>query len=178
MFCQFSTLQQSNPGTHIYDHSFYHIILHHVPSQVTRYSSQCYLYSRISLLIHSKCNSLYLLTPDSQSIPLMCRSWTSVSYIPSFPFLFILFVNCFLLVYRNPVGFYMLTLYLRTLLNDQFVWRSFKIFCALSSGNSDNFISAFPYLIELTRTSCALMDRNSDGRYPLISSSKLSIAHH
>ena len=28
------------------------------------------LYSRISLLIHSKCNSLHLLTPDSQSIPL------------------------------------------------------------------------------------------------------------
>ena len=28
------------------------------------------LHSRISLLIHSKCNSLHLLTPDSQSIPL------------------------------------------------------------------------------------------------------------
>ena len=28
------------------------------------------LYNRISLLIHFKCNSLYLLTPDSQSIPL------------------------------------------------------------------------------------------------------------
>ena len=29
------------------------------------------LYSRISLLIHSKCNSLRLLTPDSKSIPLL-----------------------------------------------------------------------------------------------------------
>ena len=28
------------------------------------------LYNRISLLIHSKCNSFHLLTPDSESIPL------------------------------------------------------------------------------------------------------------
>ena len=30
----------------------------------------CAIYSRISLLIHSKGNSLHLLTPSSQSIPL------------------------------------------------------------------------------------------------------------
>ena len=44
-------------------HSFFHIIFHHVPSQVIGYSFLCYIYSRISLLIHAKCNSLYLLTP-------------------------------------------------------------------------------------------------------------------
>ena len=37
--CQFSTVQQSDPVTHIHVHAFSHIILHHVPSQVTRYSS-------------------------------------------------------------------------------------------------------------------------------------------
>ena len=46
VFCQFSTIQQSDPVTHIYVcvhiHSFSHIILHHASSQVTRYSSQCY----------------------------------------------------------------------------------------------------------------------------------------
>ena len=42
-FCQFSTVQQSNPVTHIYAHSFSHIILHHVPSQVIRCSSLCYI---------------------------------------------------------------------------------------------------------------------------------------
>ena len=35
-------VQQGDPGTHTYIHSFSHIILHHVPSQVTRYSFQCY----------------------------------------------------------------------------------------------------------------------------------------
>ena len=35
-----STVQQSDPVTHTYIHSFSHIIFHHVPSQVTRYSSQ------------------------------------------------------------------------------------------------------------------------------------------
>ena len=43
------------------------ILFHHDLSQETGYSS---LYSRISLLIHSKCNSLHLLTPNSPSIPL------------------------------------------------------------------------------------------------------------
>ena len=36
VFCQFSTVQQNDPVTHTYIHSFSHIILHHVPSQVTR----------------------------------------------------------------------------------------------------------------------------------------------
>ena len=69
VFFQFSTVQQSDPVIHIYIHtyihthlSFSHIILHHVPSQVT------VAHRRISLLIHSKCSNLHLLTPDSQSI--------------------------------------------------------------------------------------------------------------
>ena len=54
---------------YIYTHSFSHIILHHVPSQVISYSSLCYTVGS-HLLIHSKCISLHLLTPNSQSIPL------------------------------------------------------------------------------------------------------------
>jgi len=42
VFCQFSTVQQSDPVTHTYIHSFSHIILHHAPSPVTRYSSLCH----------------------------------------------------------------------------------------------------------------------------------------
>ena len=38
------------------------------------------LYSRTSLLIHSKCNSLHLLTPNSQSIPLT-HNHKSVLYV-------------------------------------------------------------------------------------------------
>jgi len=66
MFYQFSTVQPGDPVTHT--HSFSPIImLHHkwldrVPSAT--------LHSRISLLIHSKGNSLHPLTPKSQSIPL------------------------------------------------------------------------------------------------------------
>ena len=41
------------------------------------------LYNRTSLLVHSKCNSLHLLTPNSQSIPLFPSSplATSLLYI-------------------------------------------------------------------------------------------------
>ena len=48
MFCQFllhSKVTQSHTHTHthnIYIHSFSHIIFHHVPSLVTKYSSLCY----------------------------------------------------------------------------------------------------------------------------------------
>ena len=54
-FLLYSKVTQS----HIYTHSFSHIILHHSPSQVTGV-----LYSSISLLIHSKGDSLHLLTPN------------------------------------------------------------------------------------------------------------------
>ena len=44
VFCQFSTIQQSDPVTqthiHTYIHSFSHSFLHQAPSQVTRYCSQ------------------------------------------------------------------------------------------------------------------------------------------
>ena len=36
-----SAVQQSDPVIHTYMHSFSHIILHQVPSQVTGYSSLC-----------------------------------------------------------------------------------------------------------------------------------------
>ena len=38
VFYQFSTAQRGDPVTHAYIQSFSHILLHHVPSQVTRYS--------------------------------------------------------------------------------------------------------------------------------------------
>ena len=67
--------------THI--HSCSHIILHHIPSQVIRCSSLCWD-SSISLLIHSKCSSFHLLTPDSQSIhslPLRLGNHMSVLHV-------------------------------------------------------------------------------------------------
>ena len=42
VFYQFSAIQQGDPVTHTYIYSFSPIILHHAPSQTTRYSSQCY----------------------------------------------------------------------------------------------------------------------------------------
>ena len=50
-FCQFSPVQQSDPVTHTHMHSFSYIILHHAPSQVTRYSSQHYTAGSHSLSI-------------------------------------------------------------------------------------------------------------------------------
>ena len=75
VFCQLSTVQQSDPVTHIYIHSFSHIITHHVLSQVTRYSSLCYT-AGLHCLSSSKYNSL--LTPESQSIPLPLGNHTSL----------------------------------------------------------------------------------------------------
>ena len=51
--------------SHISIHTLSHIIFHHVPLQVIEHSFLCY---RTSLSIHSKCNSLHLLTLNSQSI--------------------------------------------------------------------------------------------------------------
>ena len=36
-----STVQQSHPVIHIYIHSFSHVILHHVPLQITGYIVSC-----------------------------------------------------------------------------------------------------------------------------------------
>ena len=85
LFCQFLLYRKVTQSciyvyiciciyTYIYTHSFSHIILHHVLLQVIRYIVPWLdieiLYSRISLPIHSKCKNFYLLTTDSQSIPL------------------------------------------------------------------------------------------------------------
>ena len=55
VFCQIPTVQQSDPVSHTRGHthtpSFSHII-HHAPSQVTRYVSQCYTAGDPILFIH------------------------------------------------------------------------------------------------------------------------------
>ena len=70
VFCHISTVKQSDPVTHTHILFFLTLSPHHSPSHVTRYSPQL-LYSRISLLIYSKGNSLCLLTPiPSPSLPI------------------------------------------------------------------------------------------------------------
>ena len=57
--------------THSYIHIF--ILFSHYPPSCSITSNETefpVLYSRISLLIHSRCNHLHLLTPNSKSIPL------------------------------------------------------------------------------------------------------------
>ena len=66
VFCQFSTVQQGDPVTHTCTHSFLTLSCP-IRSEQIKFPV---LYSRISLLIHSKGNSLHLLIPDTQSIPL------------------------------------------------------------------------------------------------------------
>ena len=55
--------------TNIYTHSSSHIIFYHVLSQVIGYSSSQSYIQQDLFTFHSKCNSLHLLTPNSQSIP-------------------------------------------------------------------------------------------------------------
>ena len=50
-------------------------------------------YSRTSLLIHSKCNSLHLLTSNSQSIPFLPLATTNLFYMSVNLFLFSRYVN-------------------------------------------------------------------------------------
>ena len=66
-FLLYSQVTQSCISIYIYINFFFLTLSSYVLSQVTRYSYLCYN-SRISLLIHSKCISLHLLTPNSQSI--------------------------------------------------------------------------------------------------------------
>ena len=63
--CSVSFLLHSKvTQSHIRVYIFFFPPHYHAPSQVTRHSSQGST-SRISLLIHSRGNSLHLLTPDS-----------------------------------------------------------------------------------------------------------------
>ena len=64
-FLLYSKVTQS----YIYIHSFCHTVFHYVLSQEIGYSSLCYTVGPHCLSI-SKCNSLHLLTLNSQSIPL------------------------------------------------------------------------------------------------------------
>ena len=65
-----SVVQQSNPVIHIC--TLFFIFLYYLPSCSNPRDQMEFLvfYNRTSLPIHSKCNSLNLLTPNSQSIPL------------------------------------------------------------------------------------------------------------
>ena len=86
VFCQFSTVQQGDPVTHIGIHSFFSH--YHAPSQVARHISQSYT-TGSHCFIHSKCNSLHLLTPNSQSLLLPPRplgNHTSVLQVHDFLF--------------------------------------------------------------------------------------------
>ena len=61
-----SALQQSDIVIHTHIYILFYILLHYGLSQDIESS---FLYFRTLLLIQSVCNSLHLLTPDSQSIP-------------------------------------------------------------------------------------------------------------
>ena len=72
-----SAIQQRDPVIHTYVHIYmcvrmYTFFFSHDPPSCSITSDQIYflvLYSRTSLFIHSKCNSLHLLTSNSRSIP-------------------------------------------------------------------------------------------------------------
>ena len=63
----FSTVQQRDPVTHTYIHFFSHLLLPHAPSCLDIVPSAV---QQNLIVHHSKGDSLHLLTPDSQSIPL------------------------------------------------------------------------------------------------------------
>ena len=65
-----SAVQQSDPVTHTCMQMYIlFLILSSIIFQPKRQISFPVIYSRVSLSIHSKCNSLHLLTPNSQSPP-------------------------------------------------------------------------------------------------------------
>jgi len=68
VWCQF-LLYSKVTQSYVYLYIFFSCYLPSCSTPWDRILSSL-LYSRTSLLIHSKCNSLYLLTPASQSIPL------------------------------------------------------------------------------------------------------------
>ena len=95
-----SAVQQSDPVIHIYIYIHTHthtlfltlssIMLHH------KWLDIPVLQSRISLLIHSKCNSMYLLTQISQSIPLLpTPPWQPQVWFPS-PWVYFFSVDRFI----------------------------------------------------------------------------------
>ena len=63
-----SAVQQSDSFIHIYIYSF--LIFFSIVVYPRKLDIVPWLYSRTLLFIHSKCNSLHLPTPNSQSIPL------------------------------------------------------------------------------------------------------------
>ena len=76
VFCQFSTVQQSDPALFL---TLSSIVLH-----LKWLDGFPVLFSRILLLVHSRCNSLHLLTPESQSLPVpRPPPWQPQIYSPS-----------------------------------------------------------------------------------------------
>ena len=85
--CIVSAVQQSDSVIH--KHTFF---FSHYPPQLSITSDWVQfpvLYSRISLLIHSKCNSLHLLTPNSLSILLSLSPLATTSLLSKSMSLFI-----------------------------------------------------------------------------------------
>ena len=95
MLCQlllYSKMTQSYTHTHIYIHIptfFFYVVVPHSLSQEMGYNSLCYAL----LFSHSKSNSLRVLTPNFQSIPLpptwqsqvwSLRPWVCVCFVDRF----------------------------------------------------------------------------------------------
>ena len=57
--------------SYTYIHILFHILFYCGVSQHIEYSFLCYMVGSTLLFIHSMCNSLHLLIPNSQSIPLL-----------------------------------------------------------------------------------------------------------
>ena len=90
MFCQFLLHSKLPSLTHKHTHTHTHILFFNLScSNTSEYIKFPVLYSRFSLFIHSKCNSLCLLIPDSISIPIPPPpSWQPQSVLQVQEFLF------------------------------------------------------------------------------------------
>ena len=93
-----SAVQQSDPVMHTYTCVLFPI-LSSVPVYPRRLDRGPVLYSRTPLLLHPKCNSLPLLTPDSPSIPPPAHphpplATTSLFFLSGSLLLFCSFVPC------------------------------------------------------------------------------------
>ena len=77
MLCQFFAVQQSDPVIHYLPVCLYIVFFftYYLPlySTLRNWIQFCVLYIKTSLLTHLRWNSLYLLTPNSPSIPLPPR---------------------------------------------------------------------------------------------------------
>ena len=96
MLCR-TPLHSKVTHTHTYIFFFKNILFQYVSFQEIKL-----LYSRTLLFIHSKCNSLHLPTPNTQSIPL--RQPQVWSLCPPHPLLKSLCISLMLWAWRYPTG--------------------------------------------------------------------------